>query len=380
MSNATARLLSAFNRNGWLTKVTGCWGDFCHGGKEYDAHQWLRDSASMAAWPPRVENDCGTYCAAFSWLHPKLPFSPFSWWGYKSGIMLAFDATAAVWDEVQCMSVTDAFTSTRACCSCDDDWNCPWSGLQSKGMDPGGYCSFKADGSCADDTCRALAAGCGVSLYDLAGEANCADGSQWCGRPGVTQWGENACGETSVLTGQCDACKTPFWCDDNETSFGSWGSIRTPNAWVDEFFDRDGGTHYGVRQCRFKPSQRDFFLRTMQQRFVLRQGLDLDWRGWHHDHANVWNEVNMYVEPNANPRDDRLAETLYRSLLGIIYVRTAGTAEQLASIRELTEHWRGLGVDVPVFAVSAEEIERVQIWTPDVLINLLEPAYNLEAI
>ena len=30
----------------------------------------------------------------------------------------------------------------------------------------------------------------------------------------------------------------------------------------------------------------------------------------------------------------------------------------------------GLGVDVPVFAVSAEEIERVQIWTPDVLINL----------
>ena len=93
---------------------------------------------------------------------------------------------------------------------------------------------------------------------------------------------------------------------------------------MDEFFDRGGGTHYGVRQCRFKPSQRDFFLRTMQQRFALRQGLDLDWRGWHHDHANVWNEVNMYVEPNVNPRDDRLAETLYRSLVGIIYVRTAG--------------------------------------------------------
>ena len=107
-------------RNGWFSKITGCWGQFCQHSTKDEAHKWIHEAEQLMAWPPRVENDCGDYCAAFSWLHPELPFAPFSFNGYKSGIMLAFEATDEVWSQVQCMAVADAFTSTRACCSCDD--------------------------------------------------------------------------------------------------------------------------------------------------------------------------------------------------------------------------------------------------------------------
>lgn len=246
---------------------------------------------------------------------------------------------------------------------------------------PGGYCSFDDQRSCTDDNCRALAAGCGVSLFDLVGTANCGDGNPFCGRTGTTHYSTPTgaplhCGEWGIATGQCDVCRTPHWCDDNRTWLASWGSVHTPDEWADEFFDRDGGSHYGARQCKFKPSQRETYLRTVHKRHALRQGLDMDWLGRHHDHANTWNEVNMYVDPHNRSMDGRV----FDALLGLVYVRTAGNSEQLTTILEVAAHWRSMGKDVPVFAVNAEELEKVNIWKPDVLVNLLDPAYNFEEI
>lgn len=368
-------------RNGWFSKITGCWGQFCQHSTKDEAHKWIHEAEQLMAWPPRVENDCGDYCAAFSWLHPELPFAPFSFNGYKSGIMLAFEATDEVWSQVQCMAVADAFTSTRACCSCDDPFHCPFNGFKYSGINPGGYCAFGSDGSCVDDNCRALAAGCGVSLFDLAGESNCKnDGANgfWaiCGREGVTDWGNQACSENDVRSGNCDVCRSPMWCDDSETSLGNWGSVRTPDEWIEEFWDRDGGTHFGVRQCRFKRTQREFFFRTMKQRFVRRQQLELDWSDRHNDHANAWNEINMYVDPNTND----LGTHLFNAFLGLIYVRTSGESKQLDTIRSIAAHWRALGKDVPIFAVNAEELEQVKIWTPGVLVDLLHPVYDFQQL
>ena len=353
--------------------MTTCWGQWC-GHMKTEAYKWFDEAVSLTQWPPRVETDCGDYCAAFSWLHPKLPITPFSFNGFQTGIMLIFDANEEMWNEVQCMSVTDCMTSTRACCSCSDPWYCPWPGYTELGFDPGGYCSFDAPGGkCMDDTCKALAAGCGVSLYDLGNQANGLGGGQW-GRPGNTDWGDQACNQQDVQSGNCGVCRSPMWCDDENTTLGNWGSIRTPQEWIDEFFDRDGGEYFGVRQCRYKGSQHDLFLRTMERRFEERHKLPFDWLGRQHDHANNWNEVNMYVDKD----DPRLAEVVYRNLLGIVYVRPpyGEWPKQRDEVRWLRAHWRSIGVQVPIFAMDAEELEKVQKWTPGSLVDLLDPAYN----
>lgn len=327
----------------------------------------------MTTLPPPVETDCGQYCAAFSYLTPEIPFSPFGFDGYESGIMFVWDANPTVWSHVQCMSVTDRFTTSRVCCQCSDPLNCPFYDF---GTPNPPYCNANEADGCGDDAlCKQLAAGCGVSLYDLANQANGLDGRGHFGRPGNTDWGADACDEGQILRGECGLCKVPLWCDDEQTSPGFKGTINTSTKWVEHFFDRDGGAHLGVRQCVWKPSQKQMFVETMNARFKEREKLPRAWDGRRDEHANVWNEVSMYVKPN----DRALAQLMWDNLLGVVFLRSVGTDDEEADIQELVSKWRDLGTDVPMFRLTAEDKNHVRLWHVDEPVDLTDRnTYNLE--
>ena len=377
VTNATQRFLDAFNQNGLLTKVTSCHGEWCKGESWEHGHEWINRVLESTTLPPPVEADCGEWCAAFSFVSPEVPFVPFGFFQYHSGLMLAFNASDAMWDQVQCMSVTDSFTSARACCTCNDRQNCPFQTFTWWGFEDPGYCEMSAD-SCTSDVCKQLAAGCGVNLFDIAGQANVAWAWQEdrVGREGSTDWLDQSCTENEVASGMCPLCTVPMWCDDPDSSIGFKSSIRTPEDWIDEFFDRDGGPAYGARQCKYKPDQRKTFVDTMNLRFTRRSQLPIDFYGRHYDHANTWNEVNMYVDPD----QAALAQLLWDNLIGLVFVRTAGDDDELSAMRNLAAHWRELGRDVPMFAMDAEELETVTKWQPGKTVNLLTPEYNLHQI
>ena len=118
------------------------------------------------------------------------------------------------------------------------------------------------------------------------------------------------------------------------------------------------------------------FIDTMKLRFTQRATLKRDHMGRRHDHANTWNEVNFYVDHN----DTALAELLWKNLIGIVFVRSAGSNDERIAMGELAAHWRSLGRDIPMFGVDAEEMEHVNNWTPDVKVDLLSEEFDLGQI
>ena len=122
-------------------------------------------------------------------------------------------------------------------------------------------------------TCRQLAAGCGANLHDIAGKANGGDGNPIVGEPSDS-WGDQTCGQWEIESGRCNLCTQPLWCDDPGNPFGYGGRINTPQKWIDEFFNKDGGRAFGARQCKWKPSQvtrrpRSFCLKPLPNRGPL---------------------------------------------------------------------------------------------------------------
>jgi len=292
--------------------------------------------------------------------------------------MLVFDANADVWSHVQCMSVSDSFTSSRACCNCQDGNWCPYGRWWHVPDDV--YCNDNrgdsTNVSCTSDTCRQLAAGCGVSLYDISGQANGGNGDWFIGRWGNTDWSEHGCDPQEIADGRCEVCTQPYWCDDDgdkSTRFGLKGTITTPEQWMEEFFDRDGGPALGARQCKWKNSQTRAFVDTIRARIQRRPTL----QDPNNDHANPWNEVNMYVDP-----EGVLAQKLFDNLLGLMYVRTYGNDYEYNKMQELAAHWRDLGHDVPMFAMGAEDCDifSIRAWDPNQAVNLTLPPYSLAQV
>ena len=166
-------------------------------------------------------------------------------------------------------------------------------------------------------------------------------------------------------------CKQPLWCESYKGD-----GISRPHQWIDAFWRRDAGAAFGSRQCKFRPNQTDLFIDTMRLRHTKRRHLPTDWRGIHYDNANPWNEVNMYVHPG----DHAQQELMFRNLIGLLYLRTSGNDDDLANVRRLHEHWRQLGRDVPMFAVNAEPLDRVEHWTPEGSVDLRQWPYGLEQL
>ena len=80
------------------------------------------------------------------------------------------------------------------------------------------------------------------------------------------------------MHGQCELCKTPMWCDNPAFN------VQGPDDWMRLFHGKDGGRAAGSRQCKWRNTQKDEFVRTMRQRYTKRK-----FEGF--DEVNLWNEV-----------------------------------------------------------------------------------------
>ena len=354
---------SAFSTTGILLHSTTCHGFYCEGWTERKAGEWLQATLGSDQLVPELERDCGEWCMAFTYQNAQLPFIPFSFPAYQSGLALVYAATDEMWEEVQCLSVTDSSSSSRACCACADPNLCPFRNFE---QTDSGYCGAPCSDN--DHTCKQLAAGCGASVWDIAGRAN--EG----GRVGLRlrswdEWGDQECSQEDIWNGDCELCKRPLWCE----SYRDDWSINTSQQWMDAFWQRDGGVAYGGRQCKFKPSQKDMFIATSRLRHKERLKLPV---GGYGDYASTWNEVSIYVKPG----DNRQKRLMFRNLIGILHLRTSGTGRDLRNVRALHQHWKELGQDVPMFVVSAEEMEQVENWRPNHNVDLRDAPYYLEQI
>ena len=154
----------------------------------------LRGASLVASLP--VQTDCGRWCSAMSLLTPEIPLVTFSNFmpGSEMGAGLLFAANHPVWDLVQCAAPTDSTTVTRTCCGCSDPNLCH-GGIT--GDNPSGYC----DEPCTSETCKQLAAGCGMSTHDI---------------PFFHEHGYD-CSVDDIKGGRCDLCRGAHantFCDD----------------------------------------------------------------------------------------------------------------------------------------------------------------------
>ena len=185
-----------------------------------------------------------------------------------------------------------------------------------------GYCH--APCSYGSETCQQLAAGCGASLWDIAE---------------TDYWGSQKCDRQKVASGECGLCREPLWCDD-PSPFGYDGAVKEPGDWMERFYHQDGPPfvhEQGASQCKWKRNQKQAFIDTMRAHYLQRKEENLN--DWYF--GTLWNEVNMYVGPG----DDEIEQTLWDSLLGLVFVRNTGNDQDLHHIRTLAAHIKSLGRD-----------------------------------
>ena len=127
-SDAAIEFDDAFRSTGVFVHATTSYGRFS---KDAD-QRWLRRTMSSHRLPPEVEADCGKWCSAATYLHGDIPFVTFSQTTRMMPIALVYRADKEVWDEVQCASVTDSCSRTRACCACMDPGFCPFKGFETE--------------------------------------------------------------------------------------------------------------------------------------------------------------------------------------------------------------------------------------------------------
>lgn len=278
--------------------------------------------------------------------------------GFYSSVGFVYAATSEVWDRMQCATTTDSSSTLRACCTCNEKRFCPFPNGGQLGVNDSGYCH----GPCGrgDQQCKQLAAGCGVSVVDAS-----------------RNWGAQQCSESAIAHGQCNLCRHPLWCDD-KNGFGFNGAIKTDDDWWNMFGNSDGGAYKGSRQCSWKPSQKQQFVATVRRRAIEQQR-----RGFDIDAPGGWNEVNMYVGPN----DNDAAGVMWSNLKGLMFVRGGGDEDPQNSfgteldrtrLRQIRDHWRGYGVEVPIFELTMEHWSKYDHWNANSPIILSNEPFSLE--
>ena len=150
--------------------------------------------------------------------------------------------------KMQCLSTADSSSSTRACCTCNEQRFCPFrNGGMLRGKQDAGYCGVPCGYN--DANCKALAAGCGVSVVDAS--------QNWGGQQ--FEW--------DIAHGQCNLCREPLWCNaEGSSSFGFNGAVQGDDDWWEMFGTSDGGLFKGSRQCKWKPSQQQEFIGSIRRR------------------------------------------------------------------------------------------------------------------
>ena len=79
--------------------------------------------------------------------------------------------------------------------------------------------------------------------------------------------------------------------------------------------------------------------------------------------------------------DGRLAQDLWDNLLGLVFIRSAGTNQERQQLHALAAHWESLGYHVPMFQMNAEDMDGyIRHWHPNTRIDLTAPPFSLEQI
>ena len=126
----------------------------------------------------------------------------------------------------------------------------------------------------------------------------------------------------------------------------------------------------GINQCAWKPSQREAFVQTTRDYLRMWQ------QSPDYGMLTIENEVNMYVGLGAPGVEAALLD----SLVGFFYSRTTGNLAQLAQIQRLQARFGALGKPLPIFAVTTERHQSLELWDSRLPLDLTVAPYNLEEI
>jgi hypothetical protein len=303
--------------------------------------------------------DMNYNCGAYSFLQNELPLIMFSLLNFRGQFAIAYDAEP-LWKWVQCMSVFDANTKNRNCCTCAEDDNCVDRTLslstQSESPEnrflPTFYCAnrVKGDGlvKCDSSNCRALNAGCGRNLWTVV-------------------FG-NECSVDEIKSGDCGVCKTPQWCAEEE--------VRTPEAWVEKFAQKGG---HGT-QCRFKPQDRDLWFAAMKAFYKA-----LKTKGLPEDFVTLENEVNFYL--NSSEDDYKILHASFvECMMALIYMPNNVDEGKrvdpnlLGQIRRLQGHLSSQNETIPILQLNVEQPLSLEHWMPGGTLDLSDDYFQLTQI
>eukprot|EP00966_Prymnesium_polylepis_P076331 1769247-Prymnesium_polylepis.1 len=78
---------------------------------------------------------------------------------------------------------------------------------------------------------------------------------------------------------------------------------------------------------------------------------------------------------------------MWRNLVGLVFLRGGGDEDPQHSygteldrtrLRQVRDHWRGLGAEVPIFELTMERWGRLDHWDADGQVNLSEWPFELK--
>ena len=323
--------------------------------------QWIFRLVTQELSDFTLDADCDMNynCGAYSFLQEQLPLIVFSLVNFRGQFAIAYDAEP-LWRWVQCMSVFDANTKNRNCCTCAEDDNCVDAtlSLSTESKTPGKrflptfYCANRVDSEglakCDSPNCRALNAGCGPNLWTVV-------------------VGEE-CSVDDIKSGRCGVCKSPQWCSEE--------GVLTPETWVKKFAQKGG---HGT-QCRFQPQQRDLWFGAMKACYAA-----LKTNGFPVDFVTLENEVNFYF--NSSEEDyGQLHASFMECMMALVYMPNnvdAGThvdPNLLGLLRRLQDHLSSQSVVIPILQVNVEEPVSLEHWVPGGRIDLNDAFFQLTSL
>lgn len=255
------------------------------------------------------EADCGPSCSGFSFLRSDLPVIKYSTDGWRLTTGFIHSAPESFWEKhVQCLYTTDSNSIKRHCCT---DAFVAWH-RDGKGAV---WDEHSCDNACNDGVtprCKQAHAGCGEH----------ASGG-WDG----------------------EHCYSALWCSEN--------GVKSADTWIDWFAWGDTG----VRQCAWKPSEKNIWLEAMRKYYSASKKGDTDGNSM----VCIENEVSVYMGEG----DDGVQSALMDNLLGFFFDRHYGTEWEMQQLRAMQSKLASLGKSVPIIAVTPEHPKQLRWWPPE---------------
>lgn len=84
----------------------------------------------------------------------------------------------------------------------------------------------------------------------------------------------------------------------------------------------------------------------------------------------------MYVDPE----DHKAARVMFDNLVGLMYIRNFGDADDLNQLIRLSDHFAALGRPLPVYALTVENARELTKWNSEYPIDLFDSDYNLSIV